>query len=590
VKSDLRRALERVEVPEEHEARERAWKVVRAAWAEREREPRRLPLRALLATAAVLALLGGALSPPGRAVIDDVREAIGVEETAPTLFSLPSEGRLLVTSRRGAWIVQPDGAKRLLGRYREASWSPNGRFVVAARANELVALEPGGDLRWSLPRPGVRAPRWSGSPSDTRIAYLSRSTLRVVAGDGTGDHEVGPALPVPPTWRPGGPPHVVAYLPPDRRIAIRDVDRDRLLGRSRSVEAAHQLVWIGNTLLAVKRRGFALYDGRGRRLASRALPGRLGHAVPAPGGTRFALVRRLGARSEVLVLDAGRPRAAAQRVFSGAGTFADVAWSPDGRWLLVAWREADQWVFLRSAGVRRVEAISRISTQFRSDVFPTLGGWCCPSNSLSLGEKTSAPRLREPNPAVSRTSNSLSLGSKIVWRRSASTGLPWAGRLENGVRLPAAGARWFTWDPILKRAPNRAWRRFGTDRLVRMVLGVLDGLAAAHPGAPRIGVGDLSRRSGGDFGVRYGRPGHVSHQNGLDADLYYPRRDRKERPPDRPGQIDGRLAQELVDRFVAAGAVKVFVGPSTGLRGPPAIVQQLAHHDNHLHVRIAPAR
>jgi murein endopeptidase len=158
------------------------------------------------------------------------------------------------------------------------------------------------------------------------------------------------------------------------------------------------------------------------------------------------------------------------------------------------------------------------------------------------------------------------------------------------VRLPAAGARYFTWDPILKRAPNREWRRFGTDRLVRMVLGVLGDFAAAHPDAPRIGVGDLSRPNGGDFGVRYGRPGHVSHQNGLDADLYYPRRDRKERPPDRPRQIDRNLAQELVDRFVAAGAVKIFVGPNTGLGGPTAIVQQLAHHDNHLHVRIAPAR
>jgi murein endopeptidase len=119
-----------------------------------------------------------------------------------------------------------------------------------------------------------------------------------------------------------------------------------------------------------------------------------------------------------------------------------------------------------------------------------------------------------------------------------------------------------------------------------MVLRVLDEASAPQ----RIGIGDLSRPGGGDFGVRYGRPGHVSHQNGLDADLYYPRLDRKERPPDRPAQIDRRLAQELVDRFVAAGAVKVFVGPNTGLTGPPDVVQALAHHDNHLHVRIAPAR
>ena len=122
---------------------------------------------------------------------------------------------------------------------------------------------------------------------------------------------------------------------------------------------------------------------------------------------------------------------------------------------------------------------------------------------------------------------------------------------------------------------------------MRTVLVVLGEFAAAHPDAPRIGVGDLSRPHGGDFGPRYGLPGHVSHQNGLDADVYYPRLDRRERAPLRPAQIDRRLAQDLVDRFVAAGAIRVFVGPSTGLRGPPSVVQALAHHDNHLHVRFA---
>ena len=52
------------------------------------------------------------------------------------------------------------------------------------------------------------------------------------------------------------------------------------------------------------------------------------------------------------------------------------------------------------------------------------------------------------------------------------------------------------------------------------------------------------------------------------------------------GQIDRRLSQELVDRFHAAGAVLVLVGPSTGLTGPRVGV--LANHDNHLHVRLGP--
>ncbi len=126
-------------------------------------------------------------SPPGRAVLDEIREAVGVERAQPALFSLPAPGRLLVASDAGVWVVQQDGSKRLLGAYREASWSPFGRFVVAARENELAALEPDGSVRWTLARPGVRFPRWAGTETDTRIAYVDRTGIRVVAGDGTDD-------------------------------------------------------------------------------------------------------------------------------------------------------------------------------------------------------------------------------------------------------------------------------------------------------------------------------------------------------------------------------------------------------------------
>jgi protein MpaA len=52
-------------------------------------------------------------------------------------------------------------------------------------------------------------------------------------------------------------------------------------------------------------------------------------------------------------------------------------------------------------------------------------------------------------------------------------------------------------------------------------------------------------------------------------------------------QIDSPLAQDLLDRFLRAGATSIFVGPHTKLRGPRKIVMQLVHHDNHMHVRIA---
>jgi murein endopeptidase len=99
-------------------------------------------------------------------------------------------------------------------------------------------------------------------------------------------------------------------------------------------------------------------------------------------------------------------------------------------------------------------------------------------------------------------------------------------------------------------------------------------------------VGDLSRPHGGNFGKQFGGLGHASHQNGLDADVYYPRRDHRLRRAERPDLVDQRAAQELADLFVRAGAQYVFVGPHLDLHGPQKVVMPLVHHDDHLHVRI----
>jgi len=200
---------------------------------------------------------------------------------------------------------------------------------------------------------------------------------------------------------------------------------------------------------------------------------------------------------------------------------------------------------------------------------------------------------------------------RIEWHDSVALGTPGAGTLQAGVKLPAAGRNFFTWDPILKRQPNRGWRRWATDDLVHTLLEVIRAHARAHPGAARVGIGDLSRPHGGSFGPEFGGIGHATHQNGLDADVYYPlldgnsgqahkvcRRGRVrrakpaarclERAPLGAAEIEPALSQELVDRFVRAGATTIYVGPNTGLTGPPGVVIPLVNHDNHLHVRIAP--
>jgi hypothetical protein len=371
---DLGELLARIEVPGEDEARERAWRVVRAAFAEREPAPRRRrSLRPLVALVPVLALVGGALSPPGQAVVQSVREAIGSERAAPSLFSLPAGGRLLVTSDSGPWIVRADGSKRWLGRGSDASWSPFGRFVAVARPNELAALEPDGDARWTLGRPRVRLPSWGGTRTDTRIAYLSGSELRVVAGDGTGDRPLASsALQVPAAWRPGRR-HVLAFSDRAGRIHVVSADRRDRVGTSAPGEPPLRLAWSrdGRRLYALSPRSLRVLDGRARLVGQTRAPAGARHVALAvsPGGRDVALVRRVAGRSEVVL--AGR------RLFAGAGEFTDLTWSPDGRWLLIAWKDADQWLFLRARGRRKLEATSAVTEQFDSSRFPNVGGWCC---------------------------------------------------------------------------------------------------------------------------------------------------------------------------------------------------------------------
>jgi len=124
---------------------------------------------------------------------------------------------------------------------------------------------------------------------------------------------------------------------------------------------------------------------------------------------------------------------------------------------------------------------------------------------------------------------------------------------------------------------------YGNQHTIRAVIQVIEAYRAAHPNAPRVVIGDISRNGGGPMTDE-----HVSHQNGLDVDIYYPRVDGELRAPTTSDQIDTVLAQDLVDRFVAAGAQMIFVGFSTRLHGPSGVVIPYANHDYHMHVRFPP--
>jgi hypothetical protein len=332
--------------PEEAAAQARTWNVVAAAFGEREpvRRRRRAPL---LAAVAVAALAAVAVTSPGHAVLTSVRKAIGIEHAKRALYSLPTGGRVLVDG----WIVNSDGSTRRLGDFRETAWSPHGRFVVATRPDELLALTPEGAVRWTLARPDVRFPRWTGTFTDTRIAYLSGDRLRVVAGDGKDDREVGPAAaaPVAPAWRPGGAPFTLAYADVAGRVWVFQPDTGRLLFRTAGDPTPTKLVWSrdGSRLLVLRRRTLDVYGPRGRRMSH--LEG------------RFADAAFVGGR--VVVLTPHAVTLNRHVLFRTSGILRQVVPSPDGRWLLVTWPEADQWLFVRVAPGHRVTAVGNIAEQ-----------------------------------------------------------------------------------------------------------------------------------------------------------------------------------------------------------------------------------
>lgn len=398
----LRALLREAPLPAEDRAERRGLEVVHAAFAERQAAPRRpvLPrLAVALAAATLLAAL--LLSPAGAAVRDWIGDAftVGVRDAEPVLTEVPGGGRLLVSSPRGAWVVQPDGSRRLLGRYAEVTWSPRGLFVGAASGHALSAVEPDGTVHWSLSaRAPVGDPRWS--PSGFRIAYRAGNALRVVAGDGTGDELLEAAVaPVPAVWDPQGL-HRLAYVDARGDLLVVNADTGETVSSTEATRGTTGLDWApdGARLLEVMRRSLLLREVHEGKLADRL---DLGPArdvrLPAGAVVQSAsfsprdgtIAALLGLPSHgtrpprsALVLvglsgDATRP------LFTVPGRLTDLVWSPDGRRLLIPWADADQWLFIPADGTDRVRAIGGISDEFDPGgtpggiAFPGIDGWCC---------------------------------------------------------------------------------------------------------------------------------------------------------------------------------------------------------------------
>jgi hypothetical protein len=374
---DLDTLLREAALPDEGAARERGWRVVSAAFAERApRRAPRVPRPVALAVAAGAAAVTVAVTPPGEAIGDWVRAVV---EPAPkprhvqrVLGPLPGGTRLLAVSPAGAWVVQRDGTRRRLGAYDAAAFSPHGLFVAVTRGRVLAAVDLRGRVHWTLTRPApASVPSWS--PDGFRIAYRSGDELRVVYGDGGRDHVLARrTAAVTPAWRPGVSRHALAFVDARGRVVLRDADTALTLWRARRRGGVRELAWSpdGRRLLVVTTTSVHVLAAGGRADVVVPTPAgtRTRRVAWLPGGRRFAVLRSTPRGSEVLL--ARLPRTAGtvgwreRRVLALPSRLTDVLASPDGRWLLLTAPDSGQWLLLRTTADGGLAVLDDVGRQF----------------------------------------------------------------------------------------------------------------------------------------------------------------------------------------------------------------------------------
>jgi peptidoglycan hydrolase-like protein with peptidoglycan-binding domain len=141
------------------------------------------------------------------------------------------------------------------------------------------------------------------------------------------------------------------------------------------------------------------------------------------------------------------------------------------------------------------------------------------------------------------------------------------------TQLPRSGPGYYSY--------GEATHQYGLPETIRAIQAIGAAWQQANPRGPRIGVGHLSLRGGGQT------PHHAGHQQGLEVDLRPVSGDGREEPTTfRSPGYSRALTQQLVDLIHTNTVLPVrsilFNDPQ--VRG----VTYWAGHDNHLHVRFHP--
>lgn len=177
------------------------------------------------------------------------------------------------------------------------------------------------------------------------------------------------------------------------------------------------------------------------------------------------------------------------------------------------------------------------------------------------------------------------------------------GSLKNQDQLPLSG------DGFIKIMKNRN-RAFATSDLVQLIEWAAAIMVEYHSGE-RMQIGDMSKSGGKKVG------GHKSHQNGLDADIIYFRKNHKEADPSlhngfvenfvRKGKVTKNfdtdrnwelikllVGTERVSRIFVDKAIKRHLCKYARKKGELAQhaealrrLRPYPHHDDHMHLRIS---
>ncbi|HEY1087743.1 MAG TPA: penicillin-insensitive murein endopeptidase [Archangium sp.] len=182
---------------------------------------------------------------------------------------------------------------------------------------------------------------------------------------------------------------------------------------------------------------------------------------------------------------------------------------------------------------------------------------------------------------------------------SISVGVTEAGRLINGVTMPAGDA----WQVV---DPNNAW---GTQETIEFLVAAANSVRDQFKDAPALRINHIGKKSGG-----YLRP-HQSHQAGRDVDLgfFYPRGEdpgrlskKRELAMDLPMNwalvkslivhgdvefvlVDKRIQKRLYDYAVSIGEDKEWLDKLFHA-GNKSMVRHARRHRDHFHVRYFGAR